>query len=168
VRNERCAVTLLNHRRNSLVMSLPTLAQAFEDIASGQQPEEVLSKFMEAFFQAKTAEARLSLLSDEPRISGQSRLDALAGAIAEYLAKQHRLPMVPSWVGDPRRYLERAWHVLLYRDERTGKLPLSDEGLREYLTFSSPAEFKSRNIFTEARPLRAPASDRPRGQGEPS
>jgi hypothetical protein len=26
--------------------------------------------------------------------------------------------------------------------------------MREYLTFSSPAEFASRNIFTEERPLR--------------
>jgi hypothetical protein len=30
---------------------------------------------------------------------------------------------------------------------------LSD-AMREYLTFSSPAEFASRNIFTEERPLR--------------
>ena len=26
--------------------------------------------------------------------------------------------------------------------------------MREYLTFASPAEFRSRNIFTEERPLR--------------
>jgi len=26
--------------------------------------------------------------------------------------------------------------------------------MREYLTFSSPGEFSSRNIFTEERPLR--------------
>jgi len=26
--------------------------------------------------------------------------------------------------------------------------------MREYLTYSSPAEFASRNIFTEERPLR--------------
>ncbi|MCK1514523.1 hypothetical protein IVB22_18500 [Bradyrhizobium sp. 190] len=28
------------------------------------------------------------------------------------------------------------------------------DAMREYLTFSSPAEFASRNIFTEERPLR--------------
>jgi hypothetical protein len=31
---------------------------------------------------------------------------------------------------------------------------MADDGFREYLTFSSPAEFASRNIFTEERPLR--------------
>ena len=28
------------------------------------------------------------------------------------------------------------------------------DGMREYLTFTSPGEFASRNIFTEERPLR--------------
>jgi hypothetical protein len=35
------------------------------------------------------------------------------------------------------------------------------DGMREYLTFSSPAEFASRNIFTEERPLRRARGPRP-------
>jgi hypothetical protein len=33
--------------------------------------------------------------------------------------------------------------------------------MREYLTFSSPGEFASRNIFTEERPLRRARSPHP-------
>ena len=51
---------------------------------------------------------------------------------------------VPAWVFEPRRFLDRAWHVS----------SIDAPAMREYLTFSSPAEFRSRNIFTEERPLR--------------
>jgi hypothetical protein len=33
--------------------------------------------------------------------------------------------------------------------------------MREYLTYASPAEFRSRNIFTEERPLRRARSHLP-------
>ena len=49
-----------------------------------------------------------------------------------------------AWTFEPCRYLDRAWHAS----------PFADDGMREYLTFASPAEFRSRNIFTEERPLR--------------
>ena len=69
---------------------------------------------------------------------------ALIGAVAEYLSHEYALPRVPAWAFAPSRYLERAWHTTSFEDA----------GMREYLTFSSPAEFASRNIFTEERPLR--------------
>ena len=69
----------------------------------------------------------------------------LAGFIDTFdLAKQRRLGRVPHWVSDPARRLDRPWF--------TATNPSA--ALREYLTFSSPAEFASRNIFTEERPLR--------------
>jgi hypothetical protein len=45
------------------------------------------------------------------------------------------------------------------RSSRTGTwialgTSFDDKAMREYLTFASPAEFRSRNIFTEERPLR--------------
>jgi hypothetical protein len=40
--------------------------------------------------------------------------------------------------------LPHAWHTTQF----------ADDGMREYLTFASPAEFASRNIFTEEQPLR--------------
>jgi hypothetical protein len=80
----------------------------------------------------------------EPGLIGDDRLDALVGAIAEYLAKQRRLGRVPPWVSNPARRLTSPWFAIV----------LPSDAMREYLTFSSPAEFASRNIFTEERPLR--------------
>jgi hypothetical protein len=84
-----------------------------------------------------------------PRISRrESALRSLAylrGGFGE------RLPHVPDWAYSPRRYLDRAWHAS----------EIADDGMREYLTFSSPAEFASRNIFTEERPLRRARGPRP-------
>ena len=87
----------------------------------------------------------------EPRLTGDDRLDALVGAIAEYLAKQRRLGRVPSWTGSPARRLATPWF--------TATSPT--DAMREYLTFASPAEFASRNIFTEERPLRRARGPRP-------
>jgi hypothetical protein len=121
-----------------------TLAQAYERIAAGEPREAMLSEFLDTFYSARSSEQQLASISDEPRLTGDERVDALAGAIAEYLAKQYRLPRVPDWAFKPCRYLERAWHTSSF----------ADAGMREYLTFASPAEFRSRNIFTEERPLR--------------
>jgi hypothetical protein len=78
-------------------------------------------------------------------------LNALAGAVAEYLAKHYRLMRVPAWVSAPWRRLDEPWF--------TTSSP--DPGMREYLSFASPAEFKWRNIFTEERPLRRARSHVP-------
>jgi hypothetical protein len=77
-------------------------------------------------------------------LTGDARLDALVGAIAEYSAEQRRLGRVPGWVSDPARRLTSPWF--------TAASP--SDAMREYLTFSTPREFALRNIFTEERPLR--------------
>jgi len=110
-------------------------------------------EFVDAFFALESDAARLALIADAPSPTGRRNLDALAGALGEYLAKHFCLPTVPRWVAEPGRYLDQAWHVLLFNDGRERPPLSSDEGLREFLTFSSPAEFRSRNIFTEAAPL---------------
>ncbi len=121
-----------------------TLAQTFERIIAGEPLDKTLSEFLDTFYLAPTAEARLATLEWEPPVTGDARLDALAGAVAEYLARQYRLASVPAWAFEDTRYLDRAWHVS----------PFDDDGFREYLTWASPAEFRSRNIFTDERPLR--------------
>src|SRR6185295_9228702 len=121
-----------------------TLAETTRRIASGQALEIALPEFLDEFYLAPTLERRSVMLAEEPALSGDRRRDALFGAIAEYLAHQFALPQVPDWAFDPRRYLERAWHTS----------PFADDAFREYLTFASPAEFSSRNIFTEEAPLR--------------
>jgi hypothetical protein len=121
-----------------------TLAKAIERVIAGEPQEFALREFLDTFYLSPTPEAQLATLIDRPRPSGEVRLDALVGAMAEYLARQYALPSIPDWAFEPDRYLDRAWHVT----------PFADDAMREYLTFASPAEFRSRNIFTEERPLR--------------
>lgn len=128
-----------------------TLFDAVDRIQSGSAQDVVLAEFVDTFDLAKTDEDRYASITREPRLTGNDKLDALVGAIAEYLAKQRRLGRVPSWVGDPARRLDRPWF--------TATAP--SDAMREYLTFSSPAEFASRNIFTEERPLRRARGLRP-------
>ena len=87
-----------------------TLAEAYELMIAREPREAILSEFLDSFYLASTPEQRLACLRDEPRMTGDTRLDALAGAVAEYLAKQYRLPSVPAWTFEPCRYLDRAWH----------------------------------------------------------
>jgi hypothetical protein len=121
-----------------------TLAEAVERIRIGALPEVALAEFVDSFDRAPTSEARYATIAEEPTLTDDERLNAFVGAIAEYLAKQHRLGRVPPWVSGPARYLDRPWHVW----------PFANDAMREYLTFASPGEFSSRNILTEERPLR--------------
>jgi hypothetical protein len=120
-------------------------------LRNGVAQDKALSEFLDTFYLAATNAERFASIAEEPEISDNDRLDALVGAMAEYLAKQHRLGRVPSWTGGPKRYLGQPWHTCRYEDA----------AMREYLTFSSPAEFASRNIFTEERPLRRARGPRP-------
>lgn len=127
-----------------------TLAEAVERICAGAPRDAVLAEFVDTFDLAKSSDDRYASIEREPRLTGDDRLDALVGAIAEYLAKQRRLGRVPSWTASSARRLAMPWF--------TTTAPT--DAMREYLAYSSPAEFASRNIFTEERPLR-----RARGPG---
>lgn len=121
-----------------------TLAEAVARIQSGAARDVALAEFVDTFDLARTAEARYGTIEDEPVVTNDRQLDALAGAIAEYLAKQRKLGRVPAWVSGPARSLTAPWFTATN----------ASAAMCEYLTFSSPAEFASRNIFTEERPLR--------------
>lgn len=120
-----------------------TLAQAFERIAAGVPLEQALPEFLDTFYLAPNADGRLQAIADPPAKTGQPRLDALAGAVAHYLAHHYALSEIPGWAFDQSRFLDRPWHTS----------PIDSDAIREYLTFASPAEFSSRNIFTDERPL---------------
>jgi hypothetical protein len=128
-----------------------TLAETVERLLAGEPEEKVFPEFLDTFYLAPDGEARLACLTDAPPPTGDAHLDAFVGAVAEYLSRQYELPRIPDWAFEPHRYLERAWHVS----------PFDSSGMREYLTFASPAEFSSRNIFTEERPLRRARSHLP-------
>lgn len=125
-----------------------TLSEAIMRIERGEAPEKIWPEFLDSFYLAPDQEARAAVLADEPPLTNDRKLDALAAASVSYLSKLFRLP-VPGWTANRARVLDEPWF--------TG---VSDApGMREYLTFSSPAEFRSRNIFTEARPLRRARSE---------
>jgi hypothetical protein len=128
-----------------------TLAEAVEWIQSGAPRDVALAEFVDTFDLAKTDRDRYASIEREPQLTGDGQLDALVGAIAEYLAKQRRLGRVPHWATDPARYLPSPWFMTA----------APSDAMREYLTFSSPGEFASRNIFTEERPLRRARSPHP-------
>jgi hypothetical protein len=129
-----------------------TLADAVERIEAGSAQDVMLAEFIDTFDLAKTDQDRYASIEREPKLTGDDRLDALVGAIAEYLAKQRRLGRVPPWASDPARRLSSPWF--------TTSSP--SDAMREYLTFSSPVEFASRNIFTEERPLRRARGPQPK------
>lgn len=123
-----------------------TLADAVTRIQGGEPREIALAEFVDTFDLAASNDDRYAALADEPALTGDLKLDALVGGIAEYLAKQRKLGRVPPWTGGPARRLAEPWF--------TTSSP--SPAMREYLTFASPGEFSSRNIFTEERPLQRP------------
>jgi hypothetical protein len=128
-----------------------TLAEAVERIQAGAEQDVELAEFIDTFDLARTDRDRYASIECEPKLTGDAQLDALVGAIAEYLAKQRKLGRVPHWVSGPARRLTSPWF--------TTASP--SDAMREYLTFASPAEFASRNIFTEERPPRRARGPRP-------
>jgi len=128
-----------------------TLAEAIERACAGESKDVSLAEFVDTFLMAPDDNARYATIEAAPERSGDARLDALAGAVAEYLAKQYRLGRVPPWVSQPWRRLDEPWF--------TTSSP--SPSMREYLSVVSPAEFRSRNIFTEERPLRRARSHLP-------
>jgi hypothetical protein len=121
-----------------------TLAQAIERVRAGEPQDVALAEFVDSFLLAPDADAKYASIEGEPERTDDVRLNALVGAMAEYLAKQYRLNRVPKWVSGPCRRLDEPWFTT----------SSSEPAMKEYLAFASPAEFRSRNIFTEERPLR--------------
>jgi hypothetical protein len=128
-----------------------TLSEAIERLRDGDPMAAALAEFVDTFLLAPDADARYATLEAEPQLTGDAQLDALAAAVAEYLAKQYRLGRVPNWVSDPKRRLPEPWFTT------TSPHPQ----MREYLSVVSPAEFRLHNIFTEERPLRRARSHLP-------
>jgi hypothetical protein len=128
-----------------------TLSETYDRIVGGETVEKAFAEFLDRFYAMPDAESRSAVLVDEPRLTGDAHLDALAGATAEYLAKQYGAD-VPAWSRGTARQLALPW----FTTEQPGP------GINEYLWHCSPAEFRWRNIFTESRPFRR-ASQRAAG-----
>ena len=99
-----------------------TLAEAIERIRDGELQDVALAEFIDSFLSAETAMQYRSI-EQEPEITNDARLDALVGAIAEYLAKQHRLGRVPQWAYGTRRRLDEPWFTTSSTETRDARIP---------------------------------------------
>ena len=120
-----------------------TVAEACRRVQDGQPFDKAMGEFLQGFYAAPPP-SRGAMLADEPASFDDPRLDALVGGVAEYLFKRWAPDAPPPWIGERKRYLSRPWFP------NVG----DDPGLREYLTFASPGEFKSRNVMVDDEPLR--------------
>ena len=120
-----------------------TLSETYQRIIAGEPQEKAFAEFLDTFYGLADEAGKSRALAHEPPLTGDLRLDALAGATADYLARKYRAD-VPAWTRRQCRYLDEPWFT-------TGK---PGPGINEFLWHSSPSEFRSRNIFTESRPFR--------------
>jgi len=102
-----------------------------------------LREFLDAFYLEPDSDAREAMLSPEPLLSGDDRLDAYLAAVAEHLAMRNRLA-VPAWTGEAARFLKRPF------------FPAGLESLKATLLKESPTAFRRRMIFVGADPLYRP------------
>ena len=121
-----------------------TLAEAYQRLNAGVALDVAFSEFLDTFYLAGSPEKMAAAIAAEPPRAAEPRHDAQAAAAAQYLAQQYKLDEVPAWCFAPWRTLKEPWFTA------EGASP----GVKEFLWFSSPGEFRSRNIFTEERPLR--------------
>lgn len=127
---------------------IDAVAAVAEEAAFGR----ALSEFLDRFYLSSGAQ-RQAMLDPVPRLTGDSRRDALLGAVAEHLALRWRLDP-PAWTEDPARFLRRPFF-----------LDNGLTGMRATYMVESPTAFRRRFIFTEAEPLRRARFPREPGQG---
>lgn len=121
-----------------------TVAEACARGQSDDAFNKAMGEFLDGYYGAASDAERTAMLTDEPALFTDPNYNALVGGIAEYLYKRWTPDAPPHWIGATERYLKEPWFPSA----------MDQPGLREYLTYSSPSEFKSRNIMTDAQPLR--------------
>ena len=134
-----------------------TVAEACRRGHSHDAFSKAIGEFLDEYYGAASDVERIAMLADEPTLLADGNRNALVGGIAEYLYKRWTPDAPPHWIGKPERYLAEPWFPSA----------MNQPGLKEYLTYCSPSEFKSRNIMTDAQPLRR-ASQRGRSSSKHS
>jgi hypothetical protein len=121
-----------------------TLVEVADRFRRGEAIGKSLAEFLDAFYSTGDRDSAYAMLVDEPPDTNDVKSDALLAAVAEYLAIQYTRKTPPKWVSQPKRILREPFFTS----------PSDAPAMKEWLVHSSPAEFKSHNIFTEPRPLR--------------
>ena len=91
-------------------MGPTTLAARLESGQLGISSDAALALFVVLSISPPTAEERYLMMAEQPELTNGKRLDAL-GAMAEYLAKQHKLGRVAPGASGPARFLDHPWHT---------------------------------------------------------
>ena len=124
-----------------------TLAEAVKQHRAGPDFWVALNEFLDEFYAAD--DERQSMIEQEPAFIGDPRLDAYIGAVGEHLARRWGLDHIPQWTLAKERFLDRPW----FPGAETPKH-------HSFQLVYSPIAFRSRDIFTEAEPLRRPGMPR--------
>jgi len=91
-------------------------------------------------FEHAPVDERWGLVAFEPVATGDARFDALLAAITEYLCAREGV-LAPTWVDDPRRFLDQWWFV-------SGIHSLHADAIAH-----SPISFARRGVFITAGAL---------------
>ncbi|AFV14861.1 MULTISPECIES: DUF6036 family nucleotidyltransferase [Mycobacterium] len=115
-------------------LSLSDAAQRIRDVADDRTRLRIFFEFTRGA--DESGPAALSLINDEPPLTGDPRHDALLAAIAEHLAGSYGLPG-PLWSITTERFLDAPWWIS----------PLPSARTRAMLW--APASFRRRGIYLD-------------------
>lgn len=134
-----------------------TLAEVSNRVISGEKLEKAMAEFLDEFYNSSSVDIAEGMLQDSPPLTGDGYIDALMGAVGDYLSLQYLKRSSPRWTQDAERFSK----------EPVFTSPVDTPEIKAWLMHSSPGEFKHHNIFTEAIPLRRKRSERPRWLEDP-
>jgi hypothetical protein len=117
-----------------------TLALVSERTRDGEDFRYAVREFLDEFTLRGEDVSRAGSIAERPEPTGDRRLDAYLGALAEHLAAVHGLER-PAWSVEPERFLESFWFV--------SGVP----GFRAIAIAQAPAAFRRRGVFVPERSL---------------
>lgn len=117
-----------------------TLAEVARRVRTGEDFQHAVREFLDEFALRADDRSRAEGIVDRPSETGDSRVDAYLGALAEHLAVAHGLSR-PAWSVEPGRFLDRFWFVSPTR------------GFRALAIAQAPAAFRRRGVFLPERSL---------------
>jgi hypothetical protein len=110
-----------------------TVAGVASRVRAGEDLRFAVRELLDEFALRGRDDLRAQALVEEPA-SVELHVDAYLGALAEHLARTHRLP-VPGWALSEQRVLDHMW------------FPGVARGFRPTALRDSPAAFRRRGIF---------------------
>jgi hypothetical protein len=91
-------------------------------------------------FDLSTSDVRRSMVSNDPRLTGSARFDALLAAVVEYCCAVHMMA-APRWVDNPERFLDEFWFLA------------ESSRLEADAVANSPISFVRRGVFVNSGAL---------------